>query len=91
MWNKLPIKSQVNNLLVHIFNLFSTNGISHRATYNKVRMLHCIYLGDTVYNFQKNNVFLSLEIDFFKANSANPVEIPHLDLHCLPEYPFRGF
>ena len=36
------------------FNPFKTNGIFHKATYNKVRMVHCIYLGVTGYNFQKS-------------------------------------
>ena len=41
-------------------------------------------------------VFLSLKIDFVKANSADPDEMPHyaafnLGLHCLPKYLFRGF
>ena len=91
MWNKLPIKSQVSILLVLVSNLFRTKGISHRTAYDKVRMVHCIYLGDTGYHFQNNNVFLSLGIGFFITNSADPDEMSHLCLHCLPEYPFRGF
>ena len=51
---------------------------------------------DTGYNFEKNSVFLPLEIDFVLANSADPDEMPnyaafHLGLHCLPKYLFRGF
>ena len=30
-----------NDELCIIFNPFQTNGIFHRATYNKVRMVHC--------------------------------------------------
>ena len=43
----------------------------------------------------KNDIFLSLKIDFVSANSEDPDEMPHnaafhLDLHCLPNYLFRG-
>ena len=78
------------------FNLFRTNGISHRASYNKVRMIYWVYCGYTCYNFPKNIVFLSMKIYFDFANSADPDEMPHdaafhLDIHCLSKYPFRGF
>ena len=48
----------------------------------------------TGYCFQKNSLFLLLKINFVKLNSADPYEMPHhaafhLDLHCLPKYPFR--
>ena len=59
-------------------------------------MVHCIYLGITGYNFQRNILFRSLKVDFVIANSADPDEMPHyaafhLGLHCLPKYTFRGF
>ena len=44
------------------FNPFRTNGIFHKATYNKVGMVYCINSGDKGYNFEKNIVFLSLKI-----------------------------
>ena len=42
------------------------------------------------------DVFLSPYVDQILANSADPDEMQHyaafhLVLHCLPEYPFRGF
>ena len=40
-----------------IINPFQTNGIFHKATYNKGRMVHFIYLGATGYNFQKQMYF----------------------------------
>ena len=77
-------------------NPFQTNGIFYKATYTKVRNVHCIYLWVTGYSFQKYIVFLSLKISFVLANSADPDEMPqcaafHLGLHCLPKYPFKGF
>ena len=41
-------------------------------------------------------VFLSLNMDFFFSNSADPDEMLHytpfhLGLRCLSKYPFRGF
>ena len=44
----------------------------------------------------KNIAFLSLKTDFVLINSAGPDEILpyaqfHLDVHCLPLYPLRGF
>ena len=44
----------------------------------------------------KNNVFLSLKIDFVLANSADPDERPHavafyLGLNGLQKHRFRGF
>ena len=62
---------------------------SHKAKYNKVRMVHCMYCGDTVgYNFKKNIEFLSLKTIFGLANSADPDEMRHypafhLGLYCL--------
>ena len=73
-------------------NPFRINGILHKATYNRVRMLHCIYWGDTGYVFKKYIVFLSLKTNFVLANSANLNEMAyyaafHLGFHCLPKYP----
>ena len=41
-------------------------------------------------------IFLSRKIYFVLASSADPDEMPHdaaflLGLHCLPNFPFRGF
>ena len=41
-------------------------------------------------------VFLSLKVVLILAKSADPDEMQHnaafhLGLHCLPNYPFRGF
>ena len=54
--------------------------------YSSVRMVHCIYLGVTGYNFPKNISFLSPNIAFYLANSADPDEncaAFNLGLHCL--------
>ena len=64
--------------------------------YNKVRMVHCLYLGGHRLQFSKNIVFLSLKVDFVLTNSADPDEMPHyaafqLGLLCLPKYLFMGF
>ena len=37
----------------HLINPFRTNGIFHKATYKKVRMVHCMFSGVTGYNFPK--------------------------------------
>ena len=42
------------------------------------------------------SIFLSLKIDFFLANRADPDEMLHnaafhLGLHCLPKYMSSGF
>ena len=76
-----------NRFVMTNFTLFyplKTNGIFFKATYNKVRIAHCVYLGITDYNFQKYCIF-SLKIDFVLANSVDL-----LGLYCLPTYPFRG-
>ena len=76
------------------FNPFQTNGIFHKVTYNKVRIVHCIYLGVTGYNFQKYCISFFLMMDFVLANKADPDKrlhdaAFHLGLHyvCLPKYP----
>ena len=72
-----------------------TNEIFHKATYNKVKMVHCKFLGVTDYNLKKN--CFSLKINFVMANSVDPDEMPpyaafHLGLlNCLPLYLLRGF
>ena len=55
-----------------------------------------MYLGVTDYNFQKYIVFLSLQVDYVLANSADPDEMPHyaafhVGLYCLPKYLFIFF
>ena len=40
-------------------------------------------------------VFVSLQVNFILANTADPDEMPHYaafhrGLQCLPKYPFRG-
>ena len=64
------------------------------CTYNRVKIVHCILRGKRLY-FPKNIVFLSLKMDFVRANSAEPDEMPHyaafhLGLGCLPKYLFKG-
>ena len=54
-----------------------------------------IYIEGSQITMFQNSVFLSLKIDFVLTNSENADEMPHdtafhLDLHCLPKYPFRG-
>ena len=49
-----------------------------------------------MYTFLNNYVILSLSIILMFANKADIDEMQqyaafHLALHCLPEYPFRGF
>ena len=69
-----------------LINPFQTNGIFHKATYNKVRMVHHYrYCGVTGYNFHN---ILSLKVEIVSKNSAHPDEMPHiaafhLGLHCL--------
>ena len=47
----------------------------HKATYNKVRIAHCIYWEVTGYNFQKHIVSFSLKIDFVLTNNEDPDEM----------------
>ena len=59
-------------------------------------MVHCIYLGSTGYDFQKNIVFFCLKIFFTYTNSVDPDEMQHyaafyLGLHCSQNYSYRGF
>ena len=80
---------QTVNMRIELYiNPFQTNGIFHKATYNNVSMVHCVYWGVTGYNLKKNIVFLNLKINFILANSADPDEMPpyaafHQGLHCL--------
>ena len=76
--------------------LTQANGIFHKGTYNKVRMVHCIYWGVTGYNWQKYCISFSENLFFVLANSADPDEMLHyaafhLGLHWMLKYPFRGF
>ena len=55
-----------------------------------------IYKEGPQVKISKNSVFLSLNIDFVLASSADPDEMPHnasfhLGLYCLSKYPFRSF
>ena len=51
--------------LLSYFNPFQINGVYHKATYNKVRIVHCIYARVTDYNLKKKKIiFLSLKFDF---------------------------
>ena len=59
-------------------------------------MVHHIYTGVTGHKFQKYLVFLSLNVDFLLANTADPDQMLHyatfyLGLHCLPMYPLTGY
>ena len=78
-------------------NPFKTNGIFHKATMIKGRMVHGMYRGDTGYNFQKKILHFSKDrFCFSKLNSAEPDEMLHyghnaafhLGLHCLPNRTF---
>ena len=59
----------------------------------------CIYLGVTAHSwviYSTNIEFLSLKMVLVSANSEDSDEMPHygafhLDLHCLPKYPFGSF
>ena len=48
-------------------NPFQTNGISNKATYNTVRMVHSLFWGVTGHNFAKCIAFLSLNLFFSKS------------------------
>ena len=55
-----------------------------------------MYIKGSQIIISKNILFLTLKIDFVLANSADPDEMPHyasfhLDLQCLPRYPFSVF
>ena len=52
------------------------DGIFHKASYNKVRMVHRIYCGVTGYNFQTKCISFS-EDRFVLTNSADPDEMLH--------------
>ena len=68
---------------------FSYVGTDH----NKLEMLNCVYRWVKSYKLQiKNVLFVSLNIAFFLANSADPDEMPqhaafHLGHHCLLKNP----
>ena len=55
------------------------------------------FKGSQVKASKDYDVFLTLKVVLIIANSADPDEMQqhyaafHLGLHCLPEYPFRGF
>ena len=75
-----------------------TNGFFHLVWYNKLRIVHCIYLGPQGCRviIIKNIVFFCLKIFFTFTNSVAPDEMQHyaafhLGLHCLQKYLFRGF
>ena len=77
-------------------NPLYTYGLFQLVWYNKLRIVHCTYLGVYGYNFQKNIAFLCLKTFFTFTNSVDPDEMQqhaafHLDLHCLQRYVFRGF
>ena len=65
----------------------------HIATINMD--LSILYFKGSQVKFHNINIFLSLNIVFILANSADPDEMPHyaafyLDLHCLPKYLFTS-
>ena len=56
--------------------------------YNKLRIVHRIYLGVSGYNFQKKIVFFWLKVFFTFSNNVDPNEMQHyasfhLGPHCL--------
>ena len=79
-----------------LFNPLYTNGFIHLVLYIKLRIVHCIFLGMSGYDFEKNIVFFCLETHFTITNSVDPDEMQHdaafhLGLHCLQKYSFRSF
>ena len=77
------------------FNSYCTNGSFFLVRYIKLGIVHCAYGGVTGYNFQIKSVFLTLNIIFALANSADPDEMSHyaafrLGLHYLPKDAFRS-
>ena len=88
------IYSYQEQVLNCVINPFQTNGTFHKATYNKVRMVHCIYQGPQVIISKKYCISFS-EDRFCLENSADQDEMLHfatfhLGLHCLSKYLFRG-
>ena len=59
-------------------------GCTCSSVFFHVKMPHCWK------SYVEAQIPLSLKIDFFLANSAEPEEMPHLGSRCLPKYPFRG-
>ena len=62
-----------------------------KATYNKVGMVHCIYVGATCLDIQNTFVFLSLKFGYTLANSVEADKIPHyaafyLSLQSFPKF-----
>ena len=53
--------------------------------------LPIVYFKGSGYNFLYKGVFLSLKVVLILANSADPDEMQHLGLHCLPKYLFGVF
>ena len=58
--------------------------------------LSIMYFKESQVEYSKLWLFLYLKVLFILANSADPYEMQHfaafhMDLHCLPTYPFRGF
>ena len=71
---------------VTIISLY-TNEFFHLVRYNKLGIVHCMYLGVSGYSFKEYCIFLS-EVHFYFNNSVDPDEMPHcavfhLGLHCL--------
>ena len=75
-------------MVISYINPFRTNGISHRATNNEVKMIQCMYEEAQIIICKRKNAVLSLNINFILAKSTDPDEMPHcaafhLGLHCL--------
>ena len=75
-------------------NPMYTYGLFHLVRYNKLEIVHCIYLGVSGYNLKKNCILLSEDL-FPITYSADADEMLqyaafHLGLPCLLKYLFRG-
>ena len=71
------------------------NGLFHKATYNKVRMVPYSHIELSQVMIKSIVFFLSEDI-FCLSKQCRPDEMPHhaafhLGLRCLPKYPFSGF
>ena len=77
-------------------NPLYTNGLFPLIRYNKVGIVHSIYIECQVIIFKNNVFFFCLKILFTLTNSVDPDEMQHyaafhLGRLWLPKYWFRGF
>ena len=79
----------------YLFSILHWIFSQHIQTYFLWGIVHCTYLGESGYNFQKYCIILSEDL-FIYTNSVDPDKMQHnaafhLGLHCLKKYSLRGF